>query len=185
MRTMCRWRWRRSRSDLGHRHIPSNRSASYITGGSYPMFGSAQMSIIRSASRACRPSSPARSRLKGAGCFPATINAIKSRRRQLLNPGGVPRGTDGLWPRRREARESSAAPATSSSPKPSGSSSGGRHRPVAGADGDPGPSRRQRRCALVACDLWVRGGGAEHGSDSGTSALIASARRLRSRRSRK
>ena len=31
---------------LGHRHIPVNRVGSYIPGGRYPMFGSAQMSII-------------------------------------------------------------------------------------------------------------------------------------------
>ena len=31
---------------LGHRHIPVNAVGSYIPGGRYPMFGSAQMSII-------------------------------------------------------------------------------------------------------------------------------------------
>ena len=31
---------------LGHRHIPVNSVGSYIPGGRYPMFGSAQMSII-------------------------------------------------------------------------------------------------------------------------------------------
>ena len=31
---------------LGHKHIPVNSVGSYIPGGRYPMFGSAQMSII-------------------------------------------------------------------------------------------------------------------------------------------
>ena len=31
---------------LGHRHIPVNRVGSYVPGGRYPMFGSAQMTII-------------------------------------------------------------------------------------------------------------------------------------------
>jgi len=31
---------------LGHRHIPVHSAGSYIPGGRYPMFGSAQMSII-------------------------------------------------------------------------------------------------------------------------------------------
>ena len=31
---------------LGHRHIPAESVGSYIPGGRYPMFGSAQMSII-------------------------------------------------------------------------------------------------------------------------------------------
>ena len=31
---------------LGHKHIPVNSVGSYVPGGRYPMFGSAQMSII-------------------------------------------------------------------------------------------------------------------------------------------
>jgi sulfopropanediol 3-dehydrogenase len=61
---------------LGHRHIPVSRVGSYIPGGRYPMFGSAQMSIIPAKVAgveqvvACTPP------VKGSGYYPATINAI-------------------------------------------------------------------------------------------------------------
>jgi sulfopropanediol 3-dehydrogenase len=62
---------------LGHKHIPVNSVGSYIPGGRYPMFGSAQMSIIPAIAAgvasviACTPP------VKGEGYFPATINAMK------------------------------------------------------------------------------------------------------------
>lgn len=76
---------------LGHRHIPVNRVGSYIPGGRYPMFGSAQMSIIPakiagvSSVVACTPP------VKGEGFYPATINAIHAAGAdQIFVLGGVP-----------------------------------------------------------------------------------------------
>ena len=62
---------------LGHKHIPVACVGSYVPGGVYPMFGSAQMSIIPAKVAgvdtvvACTPP------VKGEGYFPATINAMK------------------------------------------------------------------------------------------------------------
>ena len=62
---------------LGHRHIPVNAVGSYIPGGRYPMFGSAQMSIIPAKVAgvgtvvACTPP------VRGQGVYPATIHAMK------------------------------------------------------------------------------------------------------------
>ena len=62
---------------LGHRHIPVRSVGSYIPGGRYPMFGSAQMSIIPAkvagVDHVCACTPPA----KGAGHHPATVNAMK------------------------------------------------------------------------------------------------------------
>jgi len=61
---------------LGHKHIPVTSVGSYIPGGRYPMFGSAQMSIIPAKVAgveqviACTPP------VKEEGWFPATINAM-------------------------------------------------------------------------------------------------------------
>ncbi len=75
---------------LGHRHIPVNRVGSYIPGGRYPMFGSAQMSIIPAKVAgvgsviACTPPSK-------AGFYPATINAIHAAGAdRIFVLGGVP-----------------------------------------------------------------------------------------------
>lgn len=62
---------------LGHKHIPMSCVGSYVPGGVYPMFGSAQMSIIPAKVAgvdtvvACTPP------VKGEGYYPATINAMK------------------------------------------------------------------------------------------------------------
>jgi len=62
---------------LGHKHIPVSCVGSYIPGGRYPMFGSAQMSIIPAKVAgvqnvvACTPP------VKGEGYYPATINAMR------------------------------------------------------------------------------------------------------------
>jgi sulfopropanediol 3-dehydrogenase len=62
---------------LGHKHIPVNCVGSYVPGGRYPMFGSAQMSIIPAKVAgvetvvACTPP------VKGEGYYPATVNAMK------------------------------------------------------------------------------------------------------------
>ena len=76
---------------LGHRHIPVNSVGSYIPGGRYPMFGSAQMSIIPAKVAgvesvvACTPP------VKGEGWFPATINAMhKAGADRIFILGGVP-----------------------------------------------------------------------------------------------
>lgn len=76
---------------LGHRHIPVKSVGSYIPGGRYPMFGSAQMSIIPakvagvSSVIACTPPT------KGTGYYPATINAMKKAGAdRIFILGGVP-----------------------------------------------------------------------------------------------
>jgi sulfopropanediol 3-dehydrogenase len=76
---------------LGHRHIPVKSVGSYIPGGRYPMFGSAQMSIIPakvagvSSVIACTPPN------KGKGYYPATINAMKKAGAdRIFILGGVP-----------------------------------------------------------------------------------------------
>lgn len=76
---------------LGHKHIPVNVVGSYIPGGSYPMFGSAQMSIIPAKIagvehiHACTPP------VKGEGYYPATINAMKKAGAdRIFIIGGVP-----------------------------------------------------------------------------------------------
>jgi sulfopropanediol 3-dehydrogenase len=76
---------------LGHRHIPVCSVGSYVPGGRYPMFGSAQMSIIPAKVAgvetviACTPP------VKGAGYYPATINAMKAAGAdRIFVVGGVP-----------------------------------------------------------------------------------------------
>ena len=76
---------------LGHRHIPVGAVGSYIPGGRYPLFGSAQMSIIPAKVAgvktvvACTP--PA----KEIGCYPATVNAMKTAGAdRIFVIGGVP-----------------------------------------------------------------------------------------------
>lgn len=76
---------------LGHRHIPVRRVGSYVPGGRYPMFGSAQMSIIPAKVAgvetvvACTPP------VKGAGWYPATINAMRAAGAdRIFVLGGVP-----------------------------------------------------------------------------------------------
>lgn len=76
---------------LGHKHIPLESVGSYIPGGRYPMFGSAQMSIIParvagvSNIYACTPP------VKGQGYYPATINAMKKAGAdRIFILGGVP-----------------------------------------------------------------------------------------------
>jgi sulfopropanediol 3-dehydrogenase len=75
---------------LGHRHIPVRRVGSYIPGGRYPMFGSAQMSIIPAKVAgvdqviACTPP------IRDGGAYPATVNAIvKARADRVFVLGGV------------------------------------------------------------------------------------------------
>jgi sulfopropanediol 3-dehydrogenase len=61
---------------LGHKHIPVNRVGSYIPGGRYPMFGSAQMSIIPAKVAGVKQVVACTPPVKGEGYYPATINAM-------------------------------------------------------------------------------------------------------------
>jgi len=90
---------------LGHRHIPVNSVGSYIPGGRYPMFGSAQMSIIPARVAGVKRVVACTPPLKGSGYFPATINAIKKAGADFIYIlGGVPAlalmafGLDGMDP---------------------------------------------------------------------------------------
>jgi sulfopropanediol 3-dehydrogenase len=76
---------------LGHKHIPVRCVGSYVPGGRYPMFGSAQMSIIPAKVAgvetvvACTPP------VRGKGYYPATINAMaKAGADRIFVLGGVP-----------------------------------------------------------------------------------------------
>lgn len=76
---------------LGHKHIPMNAVGSYIPGGRYPMFGSAQMSIIPAKVAGVKTVVACTPPLKGQGYYPATINAIKKAGAdRLFVLGGVP-----------------------------------------------------------------------------------------------
>jgi sulfopropanediol 3-dehydrogenase len=76
---------------LGHRHIPVQFVGSYIPGGRYPMFGSAQMSIIPARVAGVKQIIACTPPVKGKGFFPATINAIdKAGSDGIYILGGVP-----------------------------------------------------------------------------------------------
>ena len=62
---------------LGHRHIPVKSVGCYIPGGRYPMFGSAQMSIIPAKVAGVKTVVAFTPPVKGIGYYPATINAMK------------------------------------------------------------------------------------------------------------
>jgi sulfopropanediol 3-dehydrogenase len=90
---------------LGHRHIPVNAVGSYIPGGRYPMFGSAQMSIIPAKVAGVKHVTACTPPVRGKGYFPATINAIqKAGADSVYILGGVPAlalmafGLDGVPP---------------------------------------------------------------------------------------
>lgn len=76
---------------LGHRHIPVNAVGSYIPGGRYPMFGSAQMSIIPAKVAGVKTVLACTPPVKGKGFYPATINAMKKAGAdRIFVLGGVP-----------------------------------------------------------------------------------------------
>lgn len=76
---------------LGHKHIPVNSVGSYIPGGRYPMFGSAQMSIIPARVAGVKHIAACTPPVKGQGWYPATINAIhKAGADSIFVVGGVP-----------------------------------------------------------------------------------------------
>jgi len=63
---------------LGHKHIPIQRVGSYIPGGRYPMFGSAQMSIIPAKTAGVKTVIACTPPVRGKGYYPATVQAIDS-----------------------------------------------------------------------------------------------------------
>jgi sulfopropanediol 3-dehydrogenase len=76
---------------LGHKHIPVNTVGSYIPGGRYPMFGSAQMSIIPAKVAGVKTVIACTPPVKGKGFYPATVNAMKKAGAdRLFILGGVP-----------------------------------------------------------------------------------------------
>lgn len=76
---------------LGHRHIPVRCVGSYVPGGRYPMFGSAQMSIIPAKVAGVKTVIACTPPVKGGGYFPATINAMKKAGAdRIFVVGGVP-----------------------------------------------------------------------------------------------
>ena len=90
---------------LGHKHIPVNAVGSYIPGGRYPMFGSAQMSIIPAKVAGVKTVVACTPPVRGGGYFAATINAMsKSGADRIFIVGGVPAmammafGIDGIEP---------------------------------------------------------------------------------------
>jgi sulfopropanediol 3-dehydrogenase len=76
---------------LGHRHIPVNHVGSYIPGGRYPMFGSAQMSIIPAKVAGVKSVVACTPQVKGRGFYPSTIHAIHiAGADRIFVLGGVP-----------------------------------------------------------------------------------------------
>jgi sulfopropanediol 3-dehydrogenase len=76
---------------LGHKHIPVGRVGSYIPGGRYPMFGSAQMSIIPAKVAGVKSVVACTPPVQGEGYFPATVNAIHAAGADhIFIVGGVP-----------------------------------------------------------------------------------------------
>jgi len=76
---------------LGHKHIPVNSVGSYIPGGRYPLFGSAQMSIIPAKVAGVREVVACTPPVKDQGYYPATINAMKKAGAdRIFILGGVP-----------------------------------------------------------------------------------------------
>ena len=62
---------------LGHKHIPVHSVGCYIPGGRYPMFGSAQMSIIPAKVAGVQSVIACTPPIRGQGYYPATVNAIQ------------------------------------------------------------------------------------------------------------
>src|SRR4051812_48945181 len=76
---------------LGHKHIPVRSVGSYVPGGRYPMFGSAQMSIIPAKVAGVKTVIACTPPVKGSGYYPATINAMKrAGADRIFVLGGVP-----------------------------------------------------------------------------------------------
>lgn len=75
---------------LGHRHIPVGSLGSYVPGGRYPMFGSAQMSIIPAVVAGVRRIIACTPPIRGQGPYAATIHALhKAGANRIFVVGGV------------------------------------------------------------------------------------------------
>ena len=75
---------------LGHKHIPVHSVGSYIPGGRYPMFGSAQMNIIPAKVAGVQSVVACTPPIRGEGYYPATVNAIhKAGADRIFVVGGV------------------------------------------------------------------------------------------------
>ena len=76
---------------LGHKHIPVKTVGSYIPGGRYPMFGSAQMSIIPAKVAGVKNVYAFTPPAQGIGYYDATVNAMKTAGAdRIFIVGGVP-----------------------------------------------------------------------------------------------
>lgn len=76
---------------LGHKHIPVKSVGSYIPGGRYPMFGSAQMSIIPAKVAGVKNVVACTPPVKGSGYYDATVNAMSNAGAdRIFILGGVP-----------------------------------------------------------------------------------------------
>lgn len=76
---------------LGHRHIPLNTVGCYIPGGRYPMFGSAQMSIIPAKTAGVKNVIACTPPVKGSKYYPATVYAMhKAGADRIFILGGIP-----------------------------------------------------------------------------------------------
>jgi sulfopropanediol 3-dehydrogenase len=76
---------------LGHKHVPIDSVGCYIPGGRYPMFGSAQMTIIPAKAAGVKNVYAFTPPVKGQGFFPATVNAMKKAGAdRIFILGGVP-----------------------------------------------------------------------------------------------
>ena len=76
---------------LGQKHIQVRSVGSYIPGGRYPMFGSAQMSIIPAKVAGVSSVYAFTPPVKGEGYYPATVNAMKKAGAdRIFILGGVP-----------------------------------------------------------------------------------------------
>jgi sulfopropanediol 3-dehydrogenase len=76
---------------LGHKHIPVRAVGSYVPGGRYPMFGSAQMSIVPAKVAGVKSVVACTPPTRGGGAYPATVNAMhKAGADRLFVLGGVP-----------------------------------------------------------------------------------------------
>ena len=75
---------------LGHKHIPVRTVGSYVPGGRYPMFGSAQMSIIPAKVAGVKTVVACTPPVKGQDYYPATVNAMhKAGADRIFILGGV------------------------------------------------------------------------------------------------
>jgi len=76
---------------LGHKHLPVNAVGSYVPGGRYPMFGSAQMSIIPAKVAGVKTVVACTPPVRGQGYYPATVHAMRrAGADRLFVLGGVP-----------------------------------------------------------------------------------------------